>query len=187
VLYRFHWGLFVHSLITRMSAATDTRRFSFDDLVKYTSLTQDVAQHLVKVYTTLGLALAAAATGAIFQLYFNVGGILSFLGAFAMLIWLTATPTHNVELRTRILLGFALLEGVTIGPLVEAVLEIDPQYVFVVYHTFNIFLVLLLLLCSAQSLYLQASLERRCLPSAVNTCTLVVYCLLSWYVNVRPW
>lgn len=107
----------------------NTQQYSVDALTKYTPLTRDVSQHLVKVYSTLGLALCAAAAGSVFHLYTNAGGLLSFLGAFAMLMWLLNTPAHEVQKRTQILFLFAGLKGLSIGPLVEAVLEIDPRIV----------------------------------------------------------
>lgn len=101
-------------------------------LTKDTALTQnstpDIRAHLANVYTTLAATILAGAVGSIVSLLYGIGGRLSFFIGLGLLIWLSLTPRHEVNKRVAILLGFGFMEGISIGPLLDAVLEIDPQY-----------------------------------------------------------
>jgi FtsH-binding integral membrane protein len=92
-----------------------------------------VQSHLKSVYSTMSLALLAAAGGAYLHLYsaFIGGGILSFLGALGFAIALWSTPHHpkNVQSRLGYLIGFALCIGLSSGPLLDAALIINPSLI----------------------------------------------------------
>jgi FtsH-binding integral membrane protein len=90
--------------------------------------TPTVQRHLFKVYTTLAATLACAALGSVAHLYYNIGGLLTVFGGIGLILALCLTPfkEKNVPLRTLYLFGVGFLEGASIGPLLQAVLEIDP-------------------------------------------------------------
>jgi len=91
-------------------------------------LTAPVRSHLSKVYATLGLALFMCSLGAMAHLRFNLGGVLSTVGAIGLMILLTFDrDQQNIPKRLAILSGFGFLQGCSIGPLVGVALDVDPS------------------------------------------------------------
>jgi len=92
-----------------------------------------VRQHLKNVYGCLSLSTVSAAAGAYVHIYTEIlqAGLLSTLGALGLLIALLTTQDNgkNQKLRLSYLLGFAFLSGLGMGPLLEAVIAIDPSIV----------------------------------------------------------
>jgi hypothetical protein len=60
---------------------------------------------------------------------YNIGGALTTIGVFVMLIWLSVTPASpsNELTRLGIMNGLAFLQGCSIGPLVDRVADINPE------------------------------------------------------------
>lgn len=82
------------------------------------------------MYTTLFAALAVSAAGVLVDMQFRVGGMLTYLGSLAMILWLAVTPQSpvNDNLRASLLMGFAFLTGIGCGGLVSMIYVIDPAY-----------------------------------------------------------
>lgn len=63
--------------------------------------------------------------------YLLQAGLLSTIGAIGLIFALICTPDNgkNRSLRLGYLLGFAFLTGLGMGPLLEAVISVDPSIV----------------------------------------------------------
>jgi len=105
------------------------RDINWAALGKNSAITPDIQAHLVNVYTVLCATILSGALGSMAFLRFHIGGTLSFIAGILLLFWLSATPKHEVNKRLGILLGFAFIEGLSIGPLLQSVLDIDPAIV----------------------------------------------------------
>lgn len=97
-------------------------------------LEQPVQQHLKNVYACLSMSTMAAAIGASLHLFTNIlqAGFLSAIGAlvfFALLMSTHDDGGKSMKLRVGYLLGFSLLTGVGMGPLMEHVMIIDPSII----------------------------------------------------------
>lgn len=92
-----------------------------------------VRQHLKNVYGCLSMSTVSAAAGAYVHMYteFLEAGLLTTIGALGLLFALISTPDNdkNQKLRLGYLLGFAFLSGLGMGPLLEAVIFVDPSIV----------------------------------------------------------
>lgn len=88
-----------------------------------------VQSHLKKVYLSLSCALVAAAIGVYLHLLLNIGGLLTGLACIGSVIWLLSVPTYsnNEGKRATLLLAAAAFKGATLGPLIDAVIDIDPS------------------------------------------------------------
>jgi len=92
-------------------------------LFKNSDLTHDVKAHLLKVYLTLACTVLSAGVGCLLHVTYNLGGLLSVLCTFALLTWLYFEQDQTKRLG--ILNGFAMAQGISIGPLVSLVLTLD--------------------------------------------------------------
>jgi len=54
---------------------------------------------------------------------------MSFLAGILLMVWLAMTPKQETNKRCGILFGFTFIEGLSIGPLLEGVLNLDPSIV----------------------------------------------------------
>lgn len=88
-----------------------------------------VQNHLKRVYLSLACAVAAAAVGVYLHLLWNVGGILTALGTIGAIVWLLSVPPspYNEGKRVKLLMAAAALKGATLGPIIDAVIQIDPS------------------------------------------------------------
>jgi len=111
--------------------------FSLDGLLDFSSLEKPVKAHLTKVYGVLamaflvcGAAVFATLQGMVPQ--FLVGNLLTLLAVFGLmfaLFMMTPTP-QNQDKRVGIFMGIAGLMGINMTPLIEMVIQINPQIVF---------------------------------------------------------
>jgi Bax inhibitor 1 len=94
-----------------------------------------VQRHLLKVYSTLLMAVACAAAGALFDSLFRVGGVLTSLLALGAMLWLATTPATQATLarRTQLLAAFAALQGASLGPLLSLAVFVDPSLIAVAF------------------------------------------------------
>jgi len=106
-----------------------TSSLNWSAISKTTPITPDVRAHLTNVYTTLAAGILVAAMGSIVSMYTLIGGSLSLLAGIGLVIWLSITPQEQFVKRLSILMGFCFLEGLSIGPLLLATLEIDPSII----------------------------------------------------------
>jgi len=93
-------------------------------------LEKDVKTHLKNVYTTLALALLAAAAGSYVHVFTDVlkGNIFVSLGSIALLLMLYSTPAYpEYESRRFVyLMAFAAATGLSTGPLLDMAMRINP-------------------------------------------------------------
>ena len=98
-----------------------------------TKLEKSVQEHLSNVYSTVGVGLGAAAVGAAVHLFTNIfrANFLFTLISFGLMFVLMGTPDtrENRNKRFGYFIGFCALNGVGMGPLLEAVIQIDPSIV----------------------------------------------------------
>ncbi|XP_045177822.1 bax inhibitor 1-like [Mercenaria mercenaria] len=113
--------------------ATATDNFLPEALFKFDHLETRVQKHLKKVYGTLSISMLAAAAGAYVHLFTGIisAGLLTALGSIGMMIWLAATShtKENEQKRLAIFIGFTFLSGVSLGPLLDMVIQIDPSII----------------------------------------------------------
>eukprot|EP00758_Cryptobia_borreli_P013776 Tbor_TRINITY_DN5866_c1_g1::TRINITY_DN5866_c1_g1_i1::g.7270::m.7270 len=87
-------------------------------------ITPQVRQHLIKVYSLLGLCIGVAAVGSSMMILTPLGKAIPFWAPMALsfipMIWLYFKPPANPNARVALLLSFAVLEGMALGPLVKA-------------------------------------------------------------------
>ncbi|OEL15834.1 Bax inhibitor 1, partial [Dichanthelium oligosanthes] len=74
-------------------------------------------------------ALAFSALGAYLHVLFNVGGTLTTVGCLAAIAFLISLPPSQDKERNRfaLLMSAALLQGASVGPLIDMVLHFDPR------------------------------------------------------------
>ncbi|KHJ87975.1 hypothetical protein OESDEN_12237 [Oesophagostomum dentatum] len=96
-------------------------------------LEKNVQEHLRNVYATVAVGVLAAATGAAIHLFTNLLRA-NFLMAFAsigVMFTLISTPhtRENEKKRLGLFLAFCGISGLSLGPLLERVIEIDPSVI----------------------------------------------------------
>lgn len=92
----------------------------------------EVRHHLVRVYACLTATTLCAAVGAFVHLFgIWEAGLLSGLGSIGLALYLSMSREDPKAFNQRLgmLLGFGLLTGNTIGPLLDMVISIEPQVV----------------------------------------------------------
>lgn len=116
-----------------MATTADSSAFSFnmpsiDVLKDFSDLSPDVRSHLARVYGALAMTVLAAAVGAYCHLLYHLGGVLSTVAVFALFFGVhsRSSPTH---VRYAMLLGLGFCQGLSLGPLINAVLHIDDSIV----------------------------------------------------------
>jgi len=113
-----------------MSILSGNSKIKLDTLFANSDLDERVRQHLARVYSTLGMTLGAAAVGAIAHLYFNTGGILSSLACIGLMIYLAIDSDKlNYPKRLAVVAAFGLFKGMSIGPLMQLTLRVDPSII----------------------------------------------------------
>lgn len=89
--------------------------------------------HMKNVYSCVALSTLAAALGAFVHVFTKIfsGGLLSAFGSMACMLALMATGDDgkNTMKRLGLLLGFAFLSGLGLGPLLEIVIMVDPAII----------------------------------------------------------
>ena len=85
-------------------------------------------KYVSQVYLVLTGTVFAACIGTFLNIGFGIGGMgTGFLG-FLLILYIAFSPKSSTY-RLPALLGFGLLEGMSLGPLVELVASIDPSIV----------------------------------------------------------
>jgi FtsH-binding integral membrane protein len=100
--------------------------------LQFGRLEKNVKNHLTKVYTTMGLALVACAVGSwIHMAHIFSAGLLTGIGTIVAVIALLAMQPvpENSAKRFSLLMGIALMCGITQGPLLQVVASIDPSII----------------------------------------------------------
>jgi len=108
-----------------------SRKVNFNAAFQTGAIRKDVQAHLVKVYLALAATLVFAAAGSAIHLMFNLGGLLTLLGAMGLIVMLALTPAtrDNELIRLGYLFGIGFLKGCTLGPMIGYVLDLDPSII----------------------------------------------------------
>ncbi|PWZ05780.1 Bax inhibitor 1 [Zea mays] len=101
----------------------------FESLKRLGHISPAVQSHLKHVYLTLCSALAFSALGAYLHILLNVGGALTTVGCVASIAFLISLPASRDQERNRLalLMSAALLQGASVGPLVDLVIDLDSR------------------------------------------------------------
>ncbi|KNC50988.1 bax inhibitor [Thecamonas trahens ATCC 50062] len=102
---------------------------NWDAVKAMDAVTPAVQAHLVDVYSLLTFGVAMAAFGTFTHLAFNIGGVLTTLGALAALMYIGATDKNDQSSRKAGFVAFTFCKGASIGPLVGLVLLQDASLV----------------------------------------------------------
>lgn len=105
------------------------RGFSMDSIFRMTDVQPDVQQHLVKVYSTLCVALFAATFGAYIHIQTHIGGMLTGIATMGMMMILQQTPQQEQQKRLGLLAAFGFFKGASIGPIIDHALHVDPAII----------------------------------------------------------
>lgn len=65
--------------------------------------------------------------GAYLHLLWNIGGIITTFGCMGSIAWLLSTPVYEERKRVGLLMAASLLQGTSVGPLIEFVIEFDSS------------------------------------------------------------
>ena len=116
-----------------MDALLGRRPISIKALFDFTKIDAVTKKHLKNVYASLAISTLAAAAGAAVHLFteFLKGGLLASLGSigFILALGFTSNEPKNQRKRLGYLVGFALCTGLSLGPLLEHVIAVDPTIV----------------------------------------------------------
>jgi len=134
------------------SASSPPEKDFFSTLSSFTlPISTRARSHLVKVYSTLFLTLAFAALGSIAHLQYGIGGSLTHIASFILIIAITAATNQpfpsssswikGVPNALVLLCAFGFTQGASIGPLVQLAMYVDPSLLVTAFVlTANIFL-----------------------------------------------
>lgn len=116
-----------------MDAFTGARPISWRALTDFSKLDAQSKHHLKNVYACLTISTFMAAAGAGLHVLTNVmkGGMLAALGSLGFMLALafTANEAKNQMKRLGFLSAFAFCSGLSLGPLMDRVIDIDPSIV----------------------------------------------------------
>lgn len=116
-----------------MDAILGRRPISVQALFDFSKIDVATKKHLKNVYAALAISTLAAAAGAAVHLFTEIlkGGLLASLGGigFILALALTSNEPKNQPKRLGYLVGFALCTGLSLGPLLDHVIAIDPTIV----------------------------------------------------------
>lgn len=100
---------------------------------KFDHLEGHVQKHLKKVYGTLSISMMAAGVGAYVHLFTGLmkAGLLTTLASLGLMLWLAFThhSKENETKRLAILTGFTFFTGMSLGPVMDFVIDINPSII----------------------------------------------------------
>ncbi|KVH89755.1 bax inhibitor 1-like [Cynara cardunculus var. scolymus] len=115
------------SFFDSRSQSASRNSWTYDSLKNFRQISPVVQTHLKQVYLSLCCALLASAVGAYLHVLWNVGGLLTTFATLGCMSWLLATPPHKEQMRVSLLMASSVLQGASIGPLIELAIEFDPS------------------------------------------------------------
>jgi len=112
-----------------MDSLFGQKKISLAALRDFSDLNKATRNHLRNVYSALALTMLSAGAGAL--AFFFTGfmvGILAVIGSLLLLLGLAFTPhtPENTPKRIGMLCGFGACTGFGLGPLLQAVIDINP-------------------------------------------------------------
>ncbi|XP_068634567.1 bax inhibitor 1-like [Aristolochia californica] len=107
--------------------SSNGRSWNTDSLKNFRQISPLVQNHLKQVYLTLCCALVASAVGVYLHLLWNIGGLLTLLGCMGSTIWLLSSSPYEERKRVGLLMLASLLEGASVGPLIDVAIEFDQS------------------------------------------------------------
>uniref|UniRef100_A0A7S1KMD1 Bax inhibitor 1 n=1 Tax=Percolomonas cosmopolitus TaxID=63605 RepID=A0A7S1KMD1_9EUKA len=101
-------------------------------LLSFEHISSKTQQHLKKTYTTLLLFALAATVGCLVQQYFHIQSFLGTVLGFVLLFVFIGGKFSGASSETQMwtLCGFTFCQGISIGPLVEMTMHLDPMLPF---------------------------------------------------------
>jgi hypothetical protein len=116
-----------------------SEQFEASDVFRFTKISARTKSHLSEVYQLLACLIGSCAAGVALNIKYGYGnGGTSFLG-FMLLIYVSLSSEKSIG-RLSALLGFGLLQGMSLGGLIELSLFIDPSIlVTALLSTFGVF------------------------------------------------
>jgi Bax inhibitor 1 len=113
------------SSFNTMSNISPAKVFNMSDYHK------DVQKHLANVYLALVACLISTVVGVGASMQFNLGGgYLGLIGTFGMLFWIQMdTQKNDLSRRLAMLCGFGFFQGISVAPLMQLALFVDPAIV----------------------------------------------------------
>ncbi|KAG6963442.1 hypothetical protein JG688_00008142 [Phytophthora aleatoria] len=113
-----------------MFGARSSSQWNMATMMKTSGITEDVQQHLVRVYATLAACVLSAMLSAAVTLAFGPerfafmgSSLVSTLGS----IWLYMEPVQNYNMRFGILMMISAAMGLTVSTLVAVAIQVDPS------------------------------------------------------------
>ncbi|XP_061684192.1 probable Bax inhibitor 1 [Syngnathoides biaculeatus] len=109
------------------------RNINLDAVFKFSQISHSTQLHLKNVYSSLAVCMFAAAAGAYTRVVLRLfqGGVIFGLASLGLMAWLAMMP-HNAETerkRLAILVGFAFLNGIGLGPTLDFVIAVNPSII----------------------------------------------------------
>lgn len=115
------------SFFDSQSRSAPRSSWTYDSLKNFREISPVVQTHLKQVYLALCCALVASAVGAYLHILWNIGGLLTTFATLGCMAWLLATPPYHEQKRVSLLMASSLLQGASIGPLIDLAIEFDPS------------------------------------------------------------
>lgn len=116
-----------------MDRLFNRRQYNSKTLLSFNHIEKPVQKHLKNVYSTLCIGLLAAALGGYIHIYTSLmkAGFLTLIGSigFMLAIMFTEHRPSTIPKRLGFFIGMATCTGLGLGPLAEAVMQIDPSIV----------------------------------------------------------
>jgi len=111
-------------------ASPFSRKINWLALLKFSDLDEEIRSHLKTVYLTLAFSVALAALGSFLHTLWHIGGITTSLIGLGIIIGLYFVPFHPGQpqtIRLGMLAAFSVVQGASVGPLIEMVLTEIPN------------------------------------------------------------
>lgn len=116
-----------------MDAILGQRPINLQALFDFSNLNSETKKHLKNVYAALTIATLSAAGGAAIHLFTDIlkGGIFASIAgiAFILALGFTSNEPKNQLKRLGYLVGFSGCTGLSLGPLLEHVIRVNPQII----------------------------------------------------------
>jgi FtsH-binding integral membrane protein len=100
-------------------------------ILNFDMLEKPVQEHLKQVYSCLAVTMLVAAVGSYVYMVYLQLGLLTLFGSLGCLFALHVTPhsAENFSKRMAMLSGFAFFSGMSLGPVLDMAIRVDPSIV----------------------------------------------------------